>query len=427
MKLLKIVLVLIVIISFFISLYVANSTYLSIKLKEDNITELYAERIQSALQSQIQVSRILGEILVIQNGQISDEDFNSISDSLYNTNIDPSIAYLPNGIFTQVYPYELNSFLLGHSVFEDETARNDAITARDSGEIVISGPHTLSGGQVGIVIRNPVYIDGEFAGFCAVVVHIDKLLHSVAATSLPELGYDIKISSIYQNEELDILVSENFNPNYASTYDFELGNASLQIELHTKDKFIIVATSFIASFFVLIAIILFIYRYIKKAHRIRENLTKKLETDSLTGAYNRLKLEKYAKEAEGTEFALFYLDLNKFKPVNDTYGHEIGDKVLIAFVQRLKSILKSDSIVARVGGDEFVVIAPDVTNDAEALSICKRIKDRSEAIFTFEDININISSSIGYVFSRDAKELSDLLKMADKKMYAEKQKNSIRK
>ncbi len=427
MKLLKILFILLLIISLFTSLYITNLTYLDIKLKEQSIIELYAERIQSALQSQIQVSKILGEILVIQNGQISDEDFNRISESLYNTGIEPSIAYLANGIFTQVYPYELNSFLLGNSVFEDENARADAIMARDSGEIIVSGPYRLAGGQVGIVIRTPVYVDNAFSGFSSVVVHTNKLLSSIAATNLPHLGYELKISSIYQDEEIDLFISEDFNYRYASNYYFKLGNANLQMDLYTKDKITVVITSFIASFFVLLAINMLIYRYIKKAHLIKENLTKKLETDALTGANNRVKLEKYVKEAKGTEFAIFYLDLNKFKPVNDNYGHEMGDKVLIAFVQRLKAVLKNDSIVARIGGDEFVVIAPNVTNETEALAISRRIKDRSEAIFTFEDIKISISSSIGYVFSKEAKELSDLLAIADKRMYAEKQKNSIRK
>ncbi len=427
MKLFRVLFILLIIISLFASLYVTNLTYLDIEVKEQNTIETYAERIQSALQSQIQVSQILGEILIIQNGQISDEHFNRISKSLYNTNINPSIAYLQNGIFTQVYPYELNAFILGYNVFEDETARNDAIMARDSGEVVVSGPYKLAGGQVGIVIRNPVYIYNEFIGFSSVVVHTDKLLSSVAATNLPNLGYELKISSIYQDEKIELFTSEDFNSSYASSYNFKLGDATVQMDLHLKDKIIVVITSFIACFFVLLAINLLIYKYIKKVSIIKENLTKKLETDPLTGANNRVKVEKYVKESNGTEFAIFYLDLNKFKPVNDNYGHEIGDKVLIAFVQRLKSVLKSDSIIARVGGDEFVVIAPNVTNDTEALSISRRIKERSEAVFTFKDIKVNISSSIGYVFSREANELSDLLAIADKKMYAEKQKNSVRK
>ncbi len=427
MKLLKTLFILLVIISLCASLYSANLTYSDIKVKEQSLIEIYADRIQSALQSQIQVSQILGEILVIQNGQINDEHFNRISKALYNTSIEPSIAYLSNGIFTQVYPYELNAFLLGHNVFEDKIAKNDSIIARDSGEIVVSGPYKLAGGQVGIVIRNPLYIDNEFNGFSAVVVHTNKLLSSIAATNLPDLGYELKISSIYQGEEIELFVSEDFNSSYASNYYFKLSDANLQIDLYMKDKITVVATSFIASFFVLLAISMLIYKYLKKAHTIRENLTKKLETDPLTGAKNRVKVEKYVKESKGTEFAIFYLDLNKFKPVNDNYGHEMGDKVLIAFVQRLKAVLKNDSIVARVGGDEFVVIAPNVTNDKEALSISRRIKNSSEAIFTFEDININITCSIGYVFSKEAKNLSDLLAIADKRMYVEKQKNSIRK
>ncbi len=426
MKLSKILFVLLIIISLIASLYIANITYIDIVEKEQNLIEVYAERIQSALQSQIQVSQILGEIFIIQDGQISDEHFNRIAQSLYNVNIEPSIAYLSEGIFTQVYPYELSAFLLGLNVFDDEAARADAIKARDSGEIVVSGPYKLAGGQVGIVIRNPVYIDNEFIGFCSVVVHVDKLLSSIAATNLPNLGYEFKLTSIYQEEKTELFTSDDFNDKYASSYSFKLGDANLQMDLYTKDKIVTVATSFIACFFILIAVILLFYRYIRKARKIRDNLNKKLETDALTGADNRLKVEKYIKEANGTDFVLFYLDLNKFKPVNDTYGHETGDKVLIAFVQRMKSVLKSNSIVARVGGDEFVVIVPNVTNDKEALSISRRIKDRSEAMFKFDDIHVNISCSIGYVFSNEANDSSDLLTIADKKMYADKQKNSVR-
>ncbi len=425
MKLLKILFALVVIISLFVSLYVAKATYVDMEIKEQNLIETYADRIQSALQSQIQVSQILGEILVIQNGQIIDAHFNRISESLYNANIEPSIAYLENGIFTQVYPYELNYFLLGHNVFDDETAMGDAILARDSGEIVVSGPYKLAGGQVGIVIRNPVFINNEFIGFSAVVVHADKLLSSIAITNLPNLGYELKITSTYQEEKLELFISEGYNRNYASSYNFKFGDADLQMDLHIKDKTLKATASFITCFLVLLAISMLAYKFIKKASIARENLNIKLETDPLTGASNRVKIEKYVKGAEDAQFVLFYLDLNKFKPVNDNYGHEMGDKVLVAFVQRMKTILKSDSIVARVGGDEFVVIVPNVTNDAEALSISRRIKERSEAVFSFDDVKIKISSSIGYVFSREAKDLSDLLTIADKKMYAEKQKSRM--
>ncbi len=426
MKFLKTLLITLLIINVCISFYFARLNFFDIEDKEQNIIETYAVRIQSAVQSQIQVNQILGEILIIQNGQISDEDFNRISAALYNNAINPSIAYLPNGIFTQVYPYEENAFLLGHNVFEDESARDDAIKSRDSGEVFVLGPYELIDGKVGIVIHTPLYIDDEFIGFSTVSVHTDTLLASIAATNLPTLGYELKITSTYQDEKIDLYTSEDFNIIYSSSSNFKVADADFEMDLHMKDKIKIVVTSFISSFFILLLIILIIYKYVKKALKIREDLTKKLETDALTGAANRVKLEKYFKKAKGSEFAIFYLDLNKFKPVNDNYGHEMGDKVLISFAQRLKTVLKNDSIIARVGGDEFVVIVPSVTNDADALAISRRIKESSEDVFAFDGIKINISSSIGYVFSREAENLADLLALADKKMYAEKQNNSVR-
>ncbi len=426
MKISRVVFVVLLSISIFLSVYIANLTYMDIIEKEINIIDTYATRIDSALKSQMQVSEIFGEILLIHGGQLTDEHFDRMAAALYNSSIQPSIAYLPDGIFAQVYPYERSSFMLGYNVFDDENARDDALLAKDTGETVVSGPYVLAGGRIGIVIRKPLYIDNEFIGFAVVAVHADKLLDSIGATNLPALGYELRVVSSYKNFEIELFNSEDFQAFYTSSESFKVGDANWHLDLYMKDKNRVVITTFIAWFFILLVGNLFICKNMRNAHRLRENLTKKLETDPLTGACNRTRIEKYVENIGNQKFVIFYLDLNKFKPVNDTYGHEVGDKVLIAFVQRLKTVLESDSIIARIGGDEFVVISSNITTEQEAEAICKQIKDTSEQVFTFEDIHINISSSIGYVFSGEAENLSDLLAIADKKMYTEKFKNNTR-
>lgn len=148
-------------------------------------------------------------------------------------------------------------------------------------------------------------------------------------------------------------------------------------------------------------------------------LEKQLKTDPLTGLYNRSYL------ADNFEFiadrgAVMLLDLDGFKEVNDTYGHEVGDLVLKEVGNRLKQTIDSNALAIRMGGDEFVLLLPNQTDEnllkKLGIQLTKALSDWT----TFE-YSIEVSSSIGIVqYPQEGTELSTLLKKADHAMYEAK-------
>lgn len=144
--------------------------------------------------------------------------------------------------------------------------------------------------------------------------------------------------------------------------------------------------------------------------------------DRLTKAYNRYYLEHYVGNLfkDNTLFKMYYLDLNKFKPINDTHGHDVGDYVLSKTVTKLNSLNLFKDLVFRVGGDEIVLIQID--NLEEDLS--KLITSTIEKPVKYKKLSLKISTSIGCVSSAKYSNLEKMLKDADSLMFKNKNSSS---
>ena len=162
---------------------------------------------------------------------------------------------------------------------------------------------------------------------------------------------------------------------------------------------------------------------LKKANEQFEQLA---HHDSLTDLINRNYLSRRLQECIGfaerqqQEFSVLFIDLDKFKHINDTYGHPIGDQVLITASKRLKQIARAKDVVARFGGDEFVFIVQDSTaNDAS--HVARRILNIFTTPFEVNDVSLHISPSIGIArFPKNGQTPTALLKNADTAMYRAK-------
>ena len=161
------------------------------------------------------------------------------------------------------------------------------------------------------------------------------------------------------------------------------------------------------------------YTLKKVSRNYRVNIA---QTDSLTGLLNRpgflTKLRAAANEEDN--LSLMYLDLNKFKPVNDTYGHKAGDFVLELIGQRLKELFPNKSLVTRLGGDEFCILLIGY-DKKQATSKLDIVNNKVEEPISYQDNIISIGTSIGLAsFPEDTNNLEDLLSLADKSMYIKK-------
>jgi diguanylate cyclase (GGDEF)-like protein len=118
---------------------------------------------------------------------------------------------------------------------------------------------------------------------------------------------------------------------------------------------------------------------------------------------------------------VLFVDLDNFKPVNDTYGHAVGDEVLRACAERLRSQLRGGDVVARLGGDEFIVLMTDLEKPEHAIATAERLCRALDEPLVVSGHEVRVSSSIGIaLFPDHGAEFEALLKRADAAMYSAK-------
>lgn len=159
-----------------------------------------------------------------------------------------------------------------------------------------------------------------------------------------------------------------------------------------------------------------------------ENMRHMAQHDQLTGLANRWllddRLDRLLAHAsrEKTHFAVVFVDLNAFKPVNDKHGHEAGDMLLIEVAGRIKALLRESDTVARVGGDEFVVVLSTLASQTDVNEVVGKIQHVLREPFHIMAQTISISCAAGVaVYPKDGQTRSDLYRVADKAMYAQKE------
>lgn len=166
-------------------------------------------------------------------------------------------------------------------------------------------------------------------------------------------------------------------------------------------------------------------RYVTKLQTAEKSLKKHAFFDPLTGLANRLLLMdrfqramQHAKRSR-TQFAVLMVDLNKFKAINDTYGHAAGDTVLITVSQRLVSVVRASDTVARLGGDEFVLIIESLTEREQIIGLGEKLMHMlAQDILLDCGTRVSLGGSIGFAwYPKDGDTLKDILEVADQAMY----------
>ncbi|MBV1909984.1 MAG: EAL domain-containing protein [Kangiellaceae bacterium] len=163
---------------------------------------------------------------------------------------------------------------------------------------------------------------------------------------------------------------------------------------------------------------------ISKQKEAESELKKLVNYDPLTSMPNRtLLIDRISRaiphcDRAGTQLAVFFVDLDRFKQINDTLGHDAGDKLLIAAANVLKSCCREGDTVARLGGDEFVVMLEDLENVRSISRILQSILDKISEPFQLQENLVTITASIGVsIYPQDAADASTMLKHADIAMY----------
>ncbi|WP_110959936.1 diguanylate cyclase [Acidovorax sp. ST3] len=163
------------------------------------------------------------------------------------------------------------------------------------------------------------------------------------------------------------------------------------------------------------------------ANRERDVMRSLAHTDPLTGLPNRRGLNialasALSRCSAEKMLAVYVMDLDGFKPVNDQHGHDVGDELLVAVTRRLQGHVRQSDLVARLGGDEFVVMAGQLQSMQQAQELGHKLLDAFRSPFSLNNVQVEIGLTIGYAIApHDSTDAIGLLKLADAAMYSGKQ------
>ena len=167
---------------------------------------------------------------------------------------------------------------------------------------------------------------------------------------------------------------------------------------------------------------------ISRIKELERQLSHSARHDHLTGLANRVLLHDRIEQAlarmqrNGSLLALLYLDLDRFKPINDRYGHETGDRVLREVAQRLRQVVRDSDTVCRYGGDEFIILIDDLQHEADAENIALKLLALLRQPMEIDGRSLRVDASIGIALApRDGSTPDQLIGQADRAMYRAKQ------
>jgi diguanylate cyclase (GGDEF)-like protein len=324
---------------------------------------------------------------------------------------------------------------------EDFTGLNSPFV---SGEEVLTCDNTVfaktgdDANRSGVVFSTPFYAEnGNFAGMVSAVIRSDALRSILSGTKYRlvspagefESQADFKARLDGASWVPSLFYAEQNNYYVNSVEFFERDSRrkwTMQQKYDSADfynsaayravrSFAFWSITFIVCFaaFGFFALVLLNNKAVQMRHRATH--------DALTKLPNRLLLEEKMDEAitlasRGTKAAIFYLDLDRFKLVNDTMGHQAGDEVLCLVAARLQKCVHPDDLVVRIGGDEFVLLLRDVNTTADAMALAKNIILVLSEPMLIHEQDVLIGASIGIAMMQDVRtSASELLRHASER------------
>jgi diguanylate cyclase (GGDEF)-like protein len=298
-----------------------------------------------------------------------------------------------------------------------------------SGSAVIIAPITLIDGKAGVVIREPIFMeDGSFWGFASVSFGLSDFLSRVNISLLANDGYDYKLIGNnvitgedtvimeYSDKPLDAPVKAMISTTEGAFWSLAITPITNWIRPHEALIVIVLALAFC----LMIALLAGAYMSLKANAKELEVLSYR---DSLTNLYNPRSYQEHMDELEKKKlpYGIIYMDLNDFKMVNDTYGHETGDALLNIVAKRLSNSIREKDRAFRVGGDEFVVVIHGTHDKKFYENVIGRMRQNVARDVVIGEVQLKVSISAGFArCPEDGTKLEEVVKKADDAMYYNK-------
>ncbi|QOP45636.1 sensor domain-containing diguanylate cyclase [Sulfurimonas paralvinellae] len=333
-------------------------------------------------------------------------------------NIDESLSsvkYAEN--ILEAYALDVNGNILGVYVQKQPYKKNNEIE-----KMTLKEEQFSKGFELYTVV--PVHAENRTIGYL-VLVHSTQMLITHLLTQTLFITLIILVSIIITSRYYKLLSRKILNPiaklNKGTTKIIQTKTLHTHVRVYNDDEIGELAKNFNIMINTL-------SEYHEELNRQKDLLDYKANHDDLTDLPNRAlfndRLAVAMKKADRNKSALgvFFLDIDYFKQINDQYGHDVGDELLKRFSQRLQECLRAADTLARIGGDEFMIILEENKEMTTSKTVAKKIVEAMKEPIALGESTLKISTSIGIaIYPQDAKDAEELVKNADMAMYKVKE------
>lgn len=392
--------------------------------------EVYSARTERLLESLFHKTDVLSAIIIENEGEMDEKTFQKLAVTLDDGMGIRAVQCLPDGIVRYCYPVEGNEAVIGTSVFNDPKRQADAVLAVETRSIALSGPYQLYQGGLGLVARNPVFLTDEdgtetFWGFTVIILDLPEAIEPILLSELTQEGYGYRLHCVIDTgEEMTIAQKGRVPEDSRINYTLHVPNHVWTLSIFPEggwNNWGVTAAIMLVGTLISVLISIVIYQWRERTRVLHQASV----TDEMTGLYNRRFLsetvDKWCRK-KNEAFYLYYMDLNRFKQINDTLGHHWGDVLLTEASGRIAEALGPDALLARVGGDEFVAVAEERVCREDCRTVELRIHQMFENPFMLNGEPVVIGISIGCArYPSDGTDYDTLMHEADQRMYREKQ------
>ncbi|MEZ5523977.1 MAG: EAL domain-containing protein [Pseudomonadales bacterium] len=352
-----------------------------------------------------------------------------------------NLQLVPKGVIEQIYPLPGNEKAIGHNILRDDVRSKEAWLALEARKLTLAGPFELIQGGIAVIGRTPVFLEknGEeyFWGFTSCLIFLDDLLTATELDQLEAKGYDYELSRVHPDTKaVEVFAGTAHGElRHPVVKPIRVPNSEWTIRMSHPASFpIIFVLGTLISAIVATLFALLVQRIMREPERLRalvKNQTLQLEQlafkDELTGLSNRRHFMEQLDQAiynlsrSEKHLALICLDLDDFKRVNDSMGHEVGDNLLIEVAQRIRASVRQSDLVGRMGGDEFAVILRDINTSADVANIAVKLIESISQPIRLGRHDVVVGATMGITLApEDGLDSAVLFRNADLAMYASK-------